>query len=215
MLSPADEARAVRVLSSRHGAASILGTMQEDAVTPANSPGALLLIDFQYDFLADDGRMPVDRSQVEPVLAAVRAAVGRAQAHGDLIVRIGNEFKPNDLIGNLLRHHAAVAGSAGAQWDSRFDVEGSTYVAKWKTDAFCNPSLQNVLDDHEIERLVIGGLFTRACVTATAKSAKTRGFDVSLLEDGTACKSDASRKAAIHRLERIGIPIRRTGAETE
>ena len=184
-------------------------------MTSARSPGALLLIDFQYDFLADDGRMPVARSQVDPVLATVRTAVGRAQAHGDLIVRVGNEFKPNDFIGNLLRRHAAIAGSAGARWDSRFDVEGSTYVSKWKTDAFCNPSLQRALDDHKIERLVIAGLFTRACITATAKSAKTRGFDVSLLEDGTACKSDASRKAAIHRLERIGIPIRRTGAETE
>lgn len=189
--------------------------MQEGADTPTRSPGALLLIDFQYDFLADDGRMPVARSQVEPVLAAVRAAVGRAQAHGDLIVRVGNEFKPNDFIGNLLRHHAAVAGSAGAQWDSRFDVEDSAYVSKWKTDAFCNPSLQRALDDHKIERLVIAGLFTRACITATAKSAKTRGFDVSVLEDGTACKSDASRKAAISRLERIGISTGRTGVETD
>ena len=34
----------------------------------------LLLIDFQRDFLADDGRMPVARSQVAPVLAAALAA---------------------------------------------------------------------------------------------------------------------------------------------
>ena len=37
----------------------------------------LLLIDFQRDFLADDGRMPAARSQVAPVLAAARAALVR------------------------------------------------------------------------------------------------------------------------------------------
>ena len=41
----------------------------------------LLLIDFQRDFLADDGRMPVARSQVAPVLAAARAALARGLRH--------------------------------------------------------------------------------------------------------------------------------------
>ena len=41
-------------------------------MTAADSPAprrALFLIDFQRDFLADDGRMPVARDQVAPVLA--------------------------------------------------------------------------------------------------------------------------------------------------
>lgn len=72
---------------------------------------ALLLIDFQDDFLADSGRMPVAREQVESVLAATRAAISQAQARGDLIVQIGNEFRPHDLIGNLMRRGAAISDS--------------------------------------------------------------------------------------------------------
>ena len=184
-------------------------------MTPAEPREALLLIDFQYDFLADDGRMPVARNQVEPVLVAVRTAVARARAHRDLIVRVGNEFKPNDIIGNLFRRHAAIAGRVGARWDPRFDVDGSTYVSKWKSDAFCNPALKGVLDDHEIERLVVAGLFARACITSTVKSAKDRGYEVVLLEDAIACRSDASRQAAISRLERIDISTGRAGVEAD
>ena len=40
------------------------------ADTPPRARRALLLIDFQRDFLAGDGRMPVARNQVGPVLAA-------------------------------------------------------------------------------------------------------------------------------------------------
>ena len=185
------------------------------SVTPADSRQALLLIDFQYDFLADDGRMPVARNQVEPVLVAVRTAVDRANDHGDLIVRVGNEFKPTDVIGNLFRRHAAVAGSAGARWDPRFDVVGSAYVSKWKSDAFCNPALEDVLNGHGIERLVVAGLFARACITSTVKSAKQRGYEVLLLEDAIACKSDASRQAAITRLERIDVSTGKAGVETD
>jgi hypothetical protein len=103
---------------------------------------ALFLIDFQYDFLSDDGNMPVDRGQVQAVVQAARFAIGRAQGAGDLIIKIGNEFRPSDIVGNALRHRAAIAGSPGADWDPRVDPEDSVYVAKWKSNAFCNPKPQ-------------------------------------------------------------------------
>jgi nicotinamidase-related amidase len=49
---------------------------------------ALLLIDFQRDFLDPKGRMPVDQLQVEPVIAAAQLAADAAQTQGDLIVKI-------------------------------------------------------------------------------------------------------------------------------
>src|ERR1700759_2863781 len=94
---------------------------------------ALLLIDFQDDFLSDDGRMPVARNQVEPVLAATRAAITQAQARGDPIVQIGNEFRSRDLIGNLMRRGAAISGRPGTRWDPRFAASGAAALAKWKS----------------------------------------------------------------------------------
>ena len=173
---------------------------------------ALLLIDFQHDFLADDGRMPVARDQVEPVLAATRAAITQAQARGDLIVQIGNEFRPHDLVGNLGRRGAAIAGRPGARWDPRFAASGASYVAKWKSDAFCNPALEKLLREHDVQEIVVAGLYARACVAATTKAALARGFEVHVLGGAVACRSDASREAALGRIRALGAQVVRAGS---
>ena len=173
---------------------------------------ALLLIDFQDDFLADNGRMPVARDQVGPVLAATRAAIAQAQARGDLIVQIGNEFKPHDLAGNLARRGAAIAGRPGTRWDPRFAAPDAVYVAKWKSDAFCNPALEKLLREHRIQEIAVAGLYAGACVAATAKAALARGFAVHVLGDAVACRSDASREAALGRIRGFGAQVIRGGS---
>jgi nicotinamidase-related amidase len=183
-------------------------------VTAANSPctgRALLLIDFQHDFLAADGRMPVARDQVEPVLAATRVAVERAQADGDLIVKIGNEFRRGDRIGNLLRRHAAVAGSTGTAWDVRADARDAVYLAKWKGSAYCNPGLPDLLGREGVGHVILCGLYARACVTATARAALASGLRVTVLRDAVACRSGATREAALRRLARRGIEMADAG----
>jgi nicotinamidase-related amidase len=169
--------------------------------------GALLLIDFQDDFLSDSGRMPVARNQVSSVIAAACAAIEQSQVAGDLILKIGNEFRPSDVVGNALRHHAAVAGSPGTKWDSRLDVAEATYLVKWKGDAFCNPELHRVLEENGVERITLAGLYARACITATAKGAMKRGLKVRLLVDAIACRSDASRDAAVIRMRKRGVRL--------
>lgn len=169
--------------------------------------GALLLIDFQEDFLAPSGRMPVDQGQVQPAIKAARLAVDEARYDGDLIVKIGNEFRPSDVIGNLFRHHAAVRGSPGAAWDGRIDPPEATYVSKWRSDAFCNPDLMALLDEARVGQVRLAGLYAKACVSATAKGARKRGLSVQVISDATACSSDKSRQAALDKLRRVGIEV--------
>ena len=168
---------------------------------------ALLLIDFQRDFLDQAGRMPVARNQVEPVVLAARAAIAAARSSGMVIVRIGNEFRPSDHIGNLLRRRAAIAGSGGAAWDGRLEAAEAVYLPKWKTDAFCNPALAALLAEQAIGEVVLAGLFARACVSATAKGALARGLSVQVLEPAVACSSDRSREAALRLLAALGVQV--------
>jgi len=175
---------------------------------PPRGRHALLLIDLQRDFLAGDGRMPVARHQVTGVLVATGKVIARAMADGDLIVRIGNEFRPRSRIGNLLRHHAAMAGSAGAAWDDRVQAGGSVYLPKWKASAFCNPELGDLLAGAGVEQVSICGLYAGACVTATARDARRRGLRVVVMRDAVADRSDRSREAALQRLNRRGIELR-------
>ena len=105
---------------------------------PADS--ALMLIDFQADFLDDDGRMPVARAHVAPMIAAAADAVELFKRCGRPVVTIGNEFRRNDFVMNLLRRHASIEGSAGARWDDRVPRDGAKYFPKWGGSAFGNPS---------------------------------------------------------------------------
>jgi len=168
---------------------------------------ALVLLDFQEDFLADEGRMPVARHQVMSVMAATRTAIDHAHRQQGLIVKIGNEFKRRDVLMNALRRRAAIAGSPGARWDPRFDAENAVYLSKWRSDAFCNPALDLLIAEHEVEQLVVAGLYARACVTATTRGALARGLSVQLITDAIACRTDRSRDAALERLGRLGAEL--------
>jgi nicotinamidase-related amidase len=172
---------------------------------------ALVLLDFQRDFLADDGRMPVARHHVAPVLAATRCAVDEARLRGDLIVKVGNEFRRRDVIGNLLRRRAAVSGLAGTAWDERIDVDDALYVPKFAGSAFTNPALGAALDAQGVTHLLIAGLFAKGCVRATARAALRRGLTVEVLGDAVACSSDRSRDRALRQLGDRGAHVTATG----
>jgi nicotinamidase-related amidase len=168
---------------------------------------ALLLIDFQEDFLAPSGRMPVDQDHVQTMIEAAQRAVDEAQRDGDLVVKVGNEFRPRDVIGNLFRHHAAIKGSPGAAWDVRIDPPGATYLPKWKSDAFCNPDLPALLEEAHVGQIRLAGLYAKACVSATAKGARKRGLSVQVIGDATACSSDKSRQDALDKLRHLEIEV--------
>ena len=168
---------------------------------------ALMLIDFQCDFLADDGKMPVARNQVSDVLAAARLAVASARKAGDPIIAIGNEFRRSDRLMNFFRRGASIAGSAGARWEDRLPLDQIEYLPKWASSAFVNPALEKWLDANKVSSLTLAGLKARACIAATATDAVKRGFRVRILADAVACGSDKSRASALARLERLGVDI--------
>jgi len=84
-----------------------------------------MLIDFQSDFLDDDGRMPVSRNHVAPAIAAAAEASEVFRRTGRPIIAVGNEFRSTDYVMNLLRRFAALAGWPGARWDRRVPLDGA------------------------------------------------------------------------------------------
>ena len=176
--------------------------MSMNSAPPAD--GALMLIDFQADFLNDGGRMPVARAHVAPTLAAAAVALDLFRRHGRPVIAVGNEFRRGDIVMNLIRRYASIEGAPGARWDDRLPLDGVRYFPKWGGSAFGNPELEPWLKGQGIGTLVIGGLMARACVTVTAKDAMARGFRVMLIEPAIACASDRSRTRALARLERRG-----------
>ena len=171
------------------------------------SDSALILLDFQFDFLDGAGRMPVARAHVQPTLDGARRAIERFRAHGRPVVAIGNEFRRSDALMNLLRRYASMEGSTGARWDDRIPLAGLTYFPKWASSAFVNPEFDAWLGREGVKEIVLGGMFASACVTATAKDALKRGFRVRLLGPAIACSNDRSKARALGRLERAGASL--------
>jgi nicotinamidase-related amidase len=175
-------------------------------MTSAPTGSALLLIDFQRDFLDPHGRLPVAAHHVEPMIHAARRAVAD-RTPDEIVVRIANEFPSKARIANAARRNAAIAGTPGAAWDPRLDFDEAHYVPKWKSDAFCNPRLGRLLMEQGIGEVTVAGLYARACVAATVKSALRRGLAVNVLAEGVACRSDATRRRALARLQDKGARL--------
>ncbi|KAI9343563.1 Isochorismatase-like protein [Obelidium mucronatum] len=145
---------------------------------------ALLLIDYQKDLLAEDGKLPVLQSQVDAALDAVAKTQASFLEKGLPVIRIGNEFPKTDTILNFFRNGACVEGTAGVAWDERLSVDGTAYFPKAAGDAFRNKELVEFTKQNGITDLVVAGLQAKACVTNTVKGALSHGLKVHLLEEG-------------------------------
>ncbi|MBO9541097.1 cysteine hydrolase [bacterium] len=173
----------------------------------AGSRTALLLLDYQLDFLSEAARLPVGRDQVEELLEASNELVRRARSEGWEVVTIGNAFRRHDVIGNLFRRGAAVAGSPGCALDPRLRAEGAAFFEKWRGSALTNPALIAHLAERQIATLVIAGVFTAGCVKATALDAARRGYQVVVPRNAVADKSKAVSDRACVFLERRGVQV--------
>jgi nicotinamidase-related amidase len=165
---------------------------------------ALLLIDFQCDFLSPKGRKPVDQTQVRPVLEAAARAIEDFRSSGLPIVAVGNEFRRFDPL-NIFRRFASIEGSPGCAWDERLPLTGVQYFPKWGGSAFGNPALEPWLRERGVDELVLTGLYAQFCVSETAKAALKRGFRVSTIDDAIACADDRTKARSLARLHALGV----------
>ena len=167
---------------------------------------ALILLDLQEDFLADNGRLPVRRSQVPGLIDAVNSLL-KPPGPVSIVVYVGNEFYKWDYPANWFRHQAALQGSPGCRLDDRIHVLDGRYFPKHRASAFTNPALVRYLGELETHAVVIGGVFATHCVHATCRAALRAGYHTSVLSDAVADHSDAGRDVALERMRRAGATI--------
>jgi len=168
---------------------------------------ALFLIDLQNDFLSDTGRMPVGTANAEKVIAAANRLIDFNRKRHWLIIDVVSQFKKSDVIGNLLRKHAAVEGSEGSEMDPRIAPHDASCFPKSKSSAFSNPYLAAYLQHREIERIVLCGVYAEGCVRATALDARRIGLHVTLISDGVASNRTSKYDWALSHLQKREVHI--------
>jgi nicotinamidase/pyrazinamidase len=168
---------------------------------------ALLVLDFQVDFLQPGGRLPVAQDQVPGMLQATNRVIRAAEAGGMEVVYIGNEFGRWDIPANWFRNNAAIRDQPGARLDDRVIVINRQYFPKRRGDAFSNPLLGEFLQSRKVGHVILAGVYANACVRFTARGALRRGFRVTVLRDAVAAANDRKREVALQGMQRRGVKL--------
>ena len=133
---------------------------------------ALILVDIQVGFVTGPGAVP----SAGPLLEVLADLAARARAAGALVVQLQND------------------GAAGTpdepgtpSWELYLPVGPDDVVLRKTTDdGFAGTDLGDLLTRRGARRLVVGGVMSEMCVSATARTALHRGHGVVLPHDAHA-----------------------------
>ena len=170
---------------------------------------AYLLLDLQRDFLERPGLLP----EAEEVVRAAAALLRRARRQGELVVHV-HTVVAEDGRDAMAHWRAADAvpcrrGTPGARPPPPLEAEpGEHTFEKQHYSAFSVPTLDAYLRELGVDALVLAGLYTHACIRATAVDAARRGYTVVLADE--ALGSTEPLHAALTRtwLEQRGVRTR-------
>ena len=193
---------------------------------------ALIIVDVQNDFCPGGSLAVAGADQIIPVLNQVIAQFERAGAP----VIATRDWHPQRTIhfeayGGVWPPHC-IQGSSGAAFHSELALGRSTVVVSTGTEENADGysgfdgtdargvPLADVLREHGVTRLLIGGLATDYCVKQTALDGLRHGFQVVVLEDavrGVDVKPGDSQRA-LDEMKRAGAAVsnsRQWAGETE
>ncbi|WP_460652758.1 cysteine hydrolase family protein [Kribbella endophytica] len=130
---------------------------------------ALVIIDVQAGHVGGAHAVPDAAELVETVSGLLATARGS----GALVVHVQNDGDAGQV---------DAPGTAG--WELHFPpVPGETVIRKEYDDAFRETSLGELLTASAVKSLVVCGLMSEMCVSATARTALDRGYRVVLPHD--------------------------------
>lgn len=160
----------------------------------------LLLVDLFTDFGHEDGRALLE--SLRDRACALEAAVRRARSLEMPIVYANDNFghwdgRADRIVGR------ALAGPGGTHLRPLQPAAEDRFVVKPRYSAFDSTPLQLVLAALEIERVLLCGMATEACVTQTAIGARELGFQVTVLADACASADPELERVALAYLEGV------------
>src|SRR6185312_16015699 len=165
---------------------------------PSNS--ALLLIEFQQEWLSEQGKLHhrfTDKEQflnsianAKEVLSAARHAK-LAIAHSGL--QYSNDYKElgkseYGVRAGIKARQTFLAASTGSQFAEPFVPHESEFIVSGRTGAssFAGSNLDSYLRNNRIQTLFIMGYALHACVESTLRAAHDLGYGVIIIEDACA-----------------------------
>ena len=192
----------------------------ENKVRPAHT--ALLVIDVQNDFCADDGIMAqegFDVSEAQAMADRLPAILSAARAAGVLVVFVRNVYSSEHNFylsdawleqasrkrdGSYTRRPVCQDGT----WEGDFyggvrPEPGDPVVTKHRFNDFRNTDLDTILRAHGVRTIVMTGVATNVCVETTARDGFMRDYYVVFTDDGTAAYAEEDHQATLRNIDRF------------
>ncbi|MGD9988294.1 cysteine hydrolase family protein [Pseudonocardia sp.] len=146
---------------------------------------ALLVVDMQNDFCAEDGyygKLGKDLSAIQLAVRRMSVLVDAAREAGVLVVWIQQTLLPDARADSAAWLRRRTQGTAPPEWtiDGSWGQEfvaplvpraGEPVVKKHRSSAFVGTHLDLILRSNGIASVVIGGAVTQGCVESTARDA--------------------------------------------
>jgi len=163
---------------------------------------ALLIVDMINPFDFDGGaRLAVRTGRVVRRISRLKE---RIKAGGGICLYVNDNFGMwQSDFRQLVARVRTTRGDAIA--DALLPVDDDRFVLKPKHSGFFQTPLPLLLEHEGVDRVVVTGIATDACVLATALDAHMRDLDCHVPSDCTEAMTDARRKAALTVLRGIGI----------
>lgn len=153
--------------------------LEQVAVDPART--ALIIVDMQNDFVADEGNLQVpDAADTIPVIADLLA---RARGAGVRVVFTQDTHREGDPEWRIWPDHAREGSWGWEIVDALAPRADETVIRKLRYDAFYGTPLDHLLRVWGVTTVVICGTVANICVHYTAASAALRWYDVVIPRD--------------------------------
>jgi nicotinamidase-related amidase len=95
----------------------------------------------------------------------------------------------------------------GAGMDPRLAVINNNHFIKYRMDAFSNPDFDAFLRKNQVNHVLLTGMAAEECIDRTSRGALNRKYDVTVISDCIAGKSDTSRGQKIRDYEKYGAKV--------
>jgi ureidoacrylate peracid hydrolase len=172
---------------------------------------AIVLVDDNNDFLSEGGRLHLAVKSVldgNNAIGNMNDLMRSARRRGVLVIHVPIMFSPDyremgdspyGIFKVVKESGAFQRGTWGAAVAEVLETHDSDIVVEGKssTCAFASTDLKEILVEHGIRTIALGGLLTNICIESTMRTAYDMGYEVYTLTDCAATVGEAAQNTAI------------------
>ena len=163
---------------------------------------ALILLDVITDFEFEDGDALLRNAL--PMAKKLAALKGRAKRSGLPVIYVNDNFGKWQEDFKTMSEHFARSEAKGKQVVELLQPEPSDYyVLKPHRSAFYSTTLEILLRDLKVKKLIMTGVTTDICVLFSANDAYMRGFELHVPSDCVAAVKTTHSKRTLEFMERV------------